>query len=258
MRKIAIRIDDVTPEMDWQAFARFADLLDRYEIRPLIGVVPMNRDPQLIASPSKRNPEWKERSDFAAWLKEKEQAGWTIALHGHSHKYTTKSGGIFPLNHYSEYAGLPADTQTKMLKEGRARLAEWGINTEIFMAPAHSFDRGTLQALKESGFRYVTDGFGARPYLKKGLVFLPISFLKSKTMKAENGYSTLVVHTWDQDAEELAWYERLFSTQRERFIDYRELLREEAKKRSVIGDLTEYLMAAGKRLAADLKRGGSV
>ena len=49
--KIAIRLDDITPDMDKKSFERFKALLDKYKVKPLIGVVPDNKDPQLSISP---------------------------------------------------------------------------------------------------------------------------------------------------------------------------------------------------------------
>ncbi|MBO5623235.1 MAG: DUF2334 domain-containing protein, partial [Butyrivibrio sp.] len=40
---ITIRMDDITPDMDWDKFLRFKSLLDEHGIKPLIGVVPDNR-----------------------------------------------------------------------------------------------------------------------------------------------------------------------------------------------------------------------
>ena len=48
--KIAVRLDDITPDMDWQRFFRFKALLDQYQVKPLIGVVPDNRDENLRGS----------------------------------------------------------------------------------------------------------------------------------------------------------------------------------------------------------------
>ena len=42
--KIAVRLDDITPDMDWERFLAVKKLLDRYKIKPLIGVIPDNRD----------------------------------------------------------------------------------------------------------------------------------------------------------------------------------------------------------------------
>ena len=44
MIKMAVRLDDITPDMDWERFLACKEILDRHGIRPLIGVVPDNRD----------------------------------------------------------------------------------------------------------------------------------------------------------------------------------------------------------------------
>ena len=49
--KTAIRMDDITSDMDFEKFYRVKKLLDTYQIKSLIGVVPFNRDKNL-----KRNP----------------------------------------------------------------------------------------------------------------------------------------------------------------------------------------------------------
>ena len=48
--KIAVRLDDITPDMDWEGFLRFKALLDRYQVKPLIGVIPQNRDENVKGS----------------------------------------------------------------------------------------------------------------------------------------------------------------------------------------------------------------
>ena len=120
------------------------------------------------------------------------------------------------------------------------------------MAPGHSFDKNTLRALKECGFRFVTDGFGDAPYLREGLAFLPISFLRRQELKKENGVTTFVVHTWDMSEEEIRWYEDLFANQRERILDYRSLTDLPARERNLLETLGEYGMAAGKKVVAKL------
>ena len=46
--KIAIRLDDISYDMNWEKFLRFKRLLDNPGIKPLIGVIPDNGDPMLI------------------------------------------------------------------------------------------------------------------------------------------------------------------------------------------------------------------
>ena len=53
--KIAIRMDDITPDMNWENFLRFKRLCDQHQIKPLIGVVPDNQDENLHFEPASQN-----------------------------------------------------------------------------------------------------------------------------------------------------------------------------------------------------------
>ena len=41
---ITVRLDDITPDMDWERFYKFKALLDQHQVKQLLGVVPANRD----------------------------------------------------------------------------------------------------------------------------------------------------------------------------------------------------------------------
>ena len=242
--KIAVRLDDITPDMDWEKFHRLEKLLEEYRISPLLGIVPDNQDPNLS-----RNP---VRKDFEEQVKKWEEKGWSLALHGWKHLYTTKKGGLFPLNHFSEFAGLKKSIQKAMISDGKEKLKRIGIQTNIFMAPAHSFDKNTLEVLKEAGFLYVTDGFGTYPYQWKGLTFLPIAFQKSKDIEKEDGYTTLVFHTNTMKDEDFLDVEKLFREHRKDFISYKEYLKVPAISQTMWGRVKEYSMATTKRMLVKL------
>ena len=244
MRKIVIRIDDVCQDMDRTAMEKFERLLDEYSIKPLIGVVPFNHDKML------KGPDggFASEEEFAGWLKHKKEAGWIIAMHGCYHIYTSRFAGIFPLNCFSEFAGINYKRQKKMISKGRDKLKELGVPSDIFMAPAHTYDDNTLKALRSCGFKYVTDGFAKGPYMYKGLKFLPIAMLRSLEMKEPIGITTFVVHTWELKDSDLSEYERLFKEQRERFADYDEMLCAPAGRRNGITMVPEYLAACFKRM----------
>lgn len=247
--KIAVRLDDITPDMDWERFLTFKELLDHYQIKPLIGVVPDNRDEHLIKeSKSERAPE-----DFWEYLKELKKEGWQIAMHGYQHIYTTSEGGLFPLNNFSEFAGISFEKQSKMLRAGKARLQEKGIETDIFMAPAHSYDKQTIEALKENGFFKITDGFGSRPYLFRGMTFYPISFHLGKTLKKKEGYSTLVIHTDTVSDSDLQRYAAYFQRTDVTWISYEEYLKQPAVKKNFPGKTLEWCMAKGKYLIGKIR-----
>lgn len=245
--KIAVRLDDITPDMDWKRFYAFKALLDKYQVKPLIGIVPRNRDENLKGT-QEGAPE-----DFWEYVRQLKEEGWSIALHGCRHIYTTGKSGVFPLNDFSEFAGVPYEKQKEMLAEGKAVLEENGIHTDLFMAPAHSYDKNTLKALAETGFTKVTDGFGSRPYRWKGLVFYPISFQLGKTLRKKDGYSTMVVHTGTLKEEELARYESYFNRTGAEWISYEEYLKQKPVNRTVFGHLREYAMARIKYLLVKVR-----
>ncbi|MDE6203153.1 MAG: DUF2334 domain-containing protein, partial [Lachnospiraceae bacterium] len=223
-------------------------LLDQYQVKPLIGVVPDNRDENLVRKES-RGPE-----DFWAYIKELEKEGWVMAMHGFRHIYTTDRGGIFPLNNFSEFAGVPYERQREMLAAGKGMLEEKGIQTDIFMAPAHSYDGNTLKALKDTGFWALTDGFGDYPYRFQGLTFFPISFQLGRTFKKKKGYSTMVVHTGTVSEKDLERYKGYFENKNVQWISYKEYLSQPPEERHFPGRWKEFLMAKGKYLLVKLRQ----
>jgi predicted deacetylase len=242
---IAIRMDDITPDMDYAKFLRFKELCDLYQVKPLIGVVPENRDKMLQIDNS--------RQDFWQYIKTLESDGWTIAQHGVYHVYTTKKMGCFPLNRLSEFAGISYDNQYEMLAYGKSILVQNGINTDLFMAPAHSYDMNTIKALKNLGFTKLTDGFGDMPYTKNGMTFYPISYKQSTSLKKKKGYTTFVVHSNAMNDKEFDRYEKLFKENSEKLISYSELLKIEVSKQNIIGSIKEYLMAITKFALVNIK-----
>lgn len=244
-------MDDITPDMDWAKFMRFKALCDLYQVKPLIGVVPDNRDENLHIS----EPETAPAGDFWRYLKELEGEGWCIAQHGARHVYRTKKMGCFPLNRLSEFAGLPYEDQYKALKKGRNILLGHNIKTDIFMAPAHSFDRNTIKALQKLGFRRMTDGFGVFPYTRWGMNFYPISYQQGSVLKKKDakGYTTFVVHANTMNDKDFERYEQLFAAYRDRLISYSDLLVLRPNRRSAFGNAQEYLMAVTKFVLVGIK-----
>lgn len=245
--KIAVRLDDITPDMDWERFMDFKALLDRYGIKPLIGVIPDNQDTS-ISTGETGHPE------FWNFIKELQKEGWVVAMHGWCHIYTTKKGGMFPLNKFSEFAGVSYEQQETMLRMGKSLLKKKGIETKIFMAPAHSYDANTLRALKNTGFTAVTDGFGKNPYRWKSLIFYPISFKLSSTLRKKKGFSTMVVHAGTVSREELPKYEKYFQQEGAVWISFGEYMMQPAGNRMIFGRIKEYFMAKGKYLIAQIRR----
>lgn len=245
-RKIAVRMDDITPDMNWENFYFFQNLFKEADITPLLGIVPDNRDPKLSCGET--------REDFYEVMRGLANEGYSIAMHGCHHIYTTKSGGIFPLNNYSEFAKVPYDKQKEMLMRGRDSLKKHGIDTDIFMAPAHSYDQNTIRALKEAGFTKITDGFGKVPYRYQGITFYPISFQLSRSLKQKDGATTLVLHANTVTEKDKERYARIFKEYGKNMISYSEYLEMEPVTRTVFGRALEYLLAKCKYVLVRLKR----
>jgi len=244
--KITVRMDDITPDMDWKSFDAFVEMFCKYGIKPLLGIVPCNRDPKLALSAP--DPAFYEK------MKALQKDGYCLAMHGCYHIYETKKGGCFPLNPQSEFAGRSYEKQRELLQTGKAYLEENGICTDIFMAPGHTLDKNTVKVLKELGFCYITDGYGKTPYKRWGMTWLPISFLQRFLFSEREGTATLVLHVNNSTQKELEDYDKMFAQYQGNFIPYSALLEMETKQQNPAARLAEYGMALGKQWAARLLR----
>lgn len=165
-RSILIRLDDACESMDTARWQRMQTLLTSYGVKPLVGIIPHCEDETLLAYGVDIN--------FWERVEEWKALGWTFALHGYNHVYTTKSGGIHPVNDRSEFAGVALEEQRFKIREGMAVLKAHGICPNLFFAPSHTFDRNTLEAIKsESNIKIISDGIANDIYFEEGLYFIP-------------------------------------------------------------------------------------
>ena len=242
--RITIRMDDITPGMNWDKFLRFKAILDKYDIKPLIGVVPDCQDEKLKID--------EDRPDFWEYVRGLQQEGWYVAMHGYSHVYTTNNPGIFPIGSKSEFAGLPYHQQDEMIRRGRKIMEDNGVKTDIFMAPSHSFDRNTLKALKANGFYGLTDGFGITPFRVDGLVFFPISVSRGRSLKdSRDGLVTFVYHANTMNDKDFDDLERLMETAE--VVQYPEFKRIDVEDRTLFGEIRQYSVAKAKYMAVRLR-----
>ena len=167
MTRYIMRLDDACPKRDIAKWDRMETLLDKYGVKPLVGVIPDCKDPDMDY--------FTEDADFwttriASW----QEKGWQLALHGYNHIFKTNCGGINPVNHRSEFAGLPYEEQKRMIADGVAILRSHGINPKVFFAPAHTFDENTIKVLLEvSDIRIISDTPANKPYSKYEMTFVP-------------------------------------------------------------------------------------
>jgi predicted deacetylase len=140
-------------------------LIEEFEIRPILAVVPDNRDIALQHSPP--DPEFWDR------MRRMEAAGATIALHGYHHNCNSNGRSLVPLRRHTEFAGIPEETQRKWIRTGLRILRNQGLNPRIWVAPRHGFDRATLCALQQEGINLLSDGFARVPFIRYGLIWIP-------------------------------------------------------------------------------------
>lgn len=167
MAAYLIRLDDASDYMDNNKWQRIINILDKYDIKPIIAAIPKNEDDTLL-NRFVKNP------DFWSLLLSWQQKGYTIGLHGYNHKFSTDCGGINPVNKYSEFACVPLDIQRIKIRNGVELFNKHGINAKVFIAPAHTFDKNTLIALsEESKITVISDMIASQPFILDNIRFIP-------------------------------------------------------------------------------------
>ena len=166
--KYIIRLDDACDTMDHKKWDLVESILDKLNIIPIVGVIPDNRDPSLFLKPKNKNF-WRR---VHSWHKKK----WTIAMHGYQHKFhkVKKAKMILPFYNRSEFVGIKKNEQKKLITNAYNVFLKNKITPKAWMAPGHTFDINTLEALRETTpIRIITDGITYRPYKFKGFTFVP-------------------------------------------------------------------------------------
>ncbi len=195
-----IRLDDACPTMDAKKWSRMEAILDQYGIQPMVGIIPHNEDPEQKID--------LENANFWENVKEWEKKGWSLAMHGYNHCYSSDGGlnGLNPVWSRSEFAGMTLEAQREKIRSGVAIMRKNGINPKFFFAPSHTFDENTLIALKEeSDIRTISDTIARKPYLERDFVFIPQQSGHPVRLPL-GGYLTICYHPntmTDQDFEHL-------------------------------------------------------
>ncbi len=212
--KIAIRIDDVCPQMDNERFERTIRHIESCGIRGLLGVIPNCQDEHLHQG----------AEDPAFWEKllELRENGWVLAMHGYTHVYDIQSKSMVSGGLNSEFAGHPYEEQFKKLKKGIEILNLHGIKTDVFFAPSHSYDKNTLHALRNLGFKYLSDGRSTYCYRRYGLKFIPCKVYGMP--RRIKGVITLALHPCAITDKEYKPWKEYIEANRNYLVNYSELL----------------------------------
>lgn len=192
--KLLIRIDDVSENMNWKFMDKCEKLFDQIKIRPLVGVIPINRDIELLKYP--KNVEfWSRVND---WKKK----GWEITMHGCNHLYSQKSDkkkDVFNYGGNSEFYGLSYFDQLEKIKSGLDEFQKRNIEIRSFFAPNHIYDNNTLKALKDSKIKIIIDGYGLFPFYKNGILFIPQLFYKEICLPFGIQSTQMHINNWNEN-----------------------------------------------------------
>lgn len=231
--KYLIRLDDACPTMDKQKWDKVENILDKYGIIPMVGVIPANADPKLkIDLP---DPEfWKK-------VKNWEAKGWAIALHGYDHCYISKNGGINPLWCRSEFAGVPLKIQKEKIRNGIKVLKLHGITPKFFFAPSHTFDENTLIALKEeSSIRIISDTIATKPYTKDEFIYIPQVVGACRKMKIP-GIWTFCLHPNVMEEDGLNKLDEFLKYNNKYFTSFNDVRIDNLKTKSFRSKILNYI-----------------
>ena len=111
MLKYIIRIDDIVSTMNWQSFDKLKNIFDKYWVKPIIWVVPENKDNYL------KKFEWISENEFWWKVKKLEKKWWIIAQHWYEHIDITSDSWLLKINKRSEFSWLSYEKQLERIKK---------------------------------------------------------------------------------------------------------------------------------------------
>ena len=119
MVKYLMRFDDINSRQDWERFFNIKNLLEKYNIKSILGVVPNCLDEDLYSG--------KSFDGYYDYLRSCKLYGDTIAQHGYSHVYDSNDKGFFGSCSKSEFAGHKLNQQLNRLEKGKKILEKEGL-----------------------------------------------------------------------------------------------------------------------------------
>ena len=212
--KYMIRLDDACPTMKSEIWGAFEILLDDVGIKPIVGVIPDNQDRSLMISPF----DTKFWTRIRCWR----DKGWEIVMHGCHHvchEIPVGSKALLSLSKKSEFVGLPLSKQRELIAAGYAIMTRAGVRPRAFMAPIHTFDSLTLQALREiTDIRIITDGHALTPFKKEEFTWIPQQLWHFREMPY--GVWCICLHPNTMGWDEFHKLEKIIKKHKAKFIDF--------------------------------------
>jgi hypothetical protein len=213
-----LRFDDIAENMDWEKFTQIELVLDKNNIKPVLGIIPLNKDSELLSYP-------RTKKDFWDRVRKWKAKGWEIAMHGTYHVYDNVcelKQDYLGYGGNTEFAGHTLERQIQKIKIGLKKFRDENINPRCFFAPNHTFDSNTLIALKKLGIFEILDGYGLAPYEKYNMKFIPQLFYK--TFSIPFGIQSFQIHVNYFSNSELYSFINFLKNNQKKFLSYKEAL----------------------------------
>jgi len=211
-----LRFDDLCPTM---AACRWEELrrpVETFGIRPILAVVPDNRDPDLNVSSV--DPEFWER------MRDMERDGAAIGLHGYQHLPSSRAKSLMGLHETSEFAGVDLELQRDWIRKGLEILRGHGLSPKLWVAPRHGFDRNTLRALHDEKIDWISDGMARAPFAREGVNWIPQQLWAPVYKK--QGLWTICIHPNTASADDVARLDGFLRLYRHQFTSFDRIVRE--------------------------------
>ena len=205
-----LRFDDLCPTVSRDRWEKCCKLIETFGIRPILAVVPDNRDSDLDRSPA--DPEFWEQ------MQRMEAAGATIAVHGYQHLCHNRGKSLLGLHAETEFAGVALDVQREWIRAGFRTLSEKGLHPRLWAAPRHGFDGYTLTALRSEGVKYISDGFARFPYRRFGVTWIPQQ-LWGPVVKSK-GLWTICIHPNGVDRSDIGRLQRFLESHADKVTSF--------------------------------------
>lgn len=162
-----IRLDDACDTMCRRNWDLVENVLDAHGVKPIVAVIADNRDSSLMFEA--RNDAFWDR--VRGWARK----DWSVGMHGYTHvMHPTQEKLVLPFYKRSEFAGLPLEIQSEKIRAAWGLFLAQGIEPTIWVAPAHSFNLLTLQAVRrETSIRVVSDGIAWNTFYEHDFHWIP-------------------------------------------------------------------------------------
>lgn len=166
--KYLVRLDDASESMDFDKWSQVEQVLRSQSIKPIVGLIPMNRDHTVMrGNPNSRL----YRQTISRWR----SYGWSFAMHGTTHEMqATGDTLIFPVKRRLEQANQPIEAYEELLSKAYNRLKDLGVDVKLWISPGHAITQERVELIhKTLSIDIFSDGYSIRPISKYGVKWLP-------------------------------------------------------------------------------------